>query len=65
MGRREGSITPDMLYYHTFGQVAPETPVAITEMGLVADDATVLLERQDLVGRGIVNGALCFLAGSD
>jgi hypothetical protein len=45
--------------------VAPETPVAIIEMGFVADDATILLERQDLVGRGIVNGVLCFLAGSD
>jgi len=45
--------------------VAPETPVAIIEMGFVADDATILLERQDLVGRGIVRGVLCFLAGSD
>jgi N-acetylmuramoyl-L-alanine amidase len=65
LGRHEGSITPDMRYYHTFRRIAPETPGAIIEMGFMADDATLLLERQELVAQGIVNGILCFLEGSD
>jgi N-acetylmuramoyl-L-alanine amidase len=65
LDRHERSVTPDMLYYHTFRRIAPETPGAIIEMGFMADDATLLLEEQDLVAQGIVNGILCFLEGSD
>ena len=65
LSRHEGSITPDMLHYHTFRRIAPETPGAIIEMGFMADDATILLEGQDLVAQGIVNGILCSLEGSD
>jgi N-acetylmuramoyl-L-alanine amidase len=63
--RHEGSITPEMLYYHTFWRIAPETPGAIIEMGFMADDADVLLEGQELAAQGIVSGILCFLGGSD
>jgi N-acetylmuramoyl-L-alanine amidase len=65
LGRHEGSITPDMRYYHSFRRIAPETPGAIIEMGFMADDATLLLERQELVAQGIVKGILCFLERSD
>jgi N-acetylmuramoyl-L-alanine amidase len=65
LARHEGSVTPDMLYYHTFRRIAPETPGAIIEIGFMADDAAVLLEQQDLVAEGIVNGILCFLEGND
>ncbi len=65
LGRHEGSITADMRYYHTFRRIAPQTPGAIIEMGFMADDATMLLEKQDLVAQGVVNGILCFLEGSD
>ena len=65
LARHEGSVTSDMLYYHTFRRIAPETPGAIIEMGFMADDAAILLEQQDLVADGIVNGILCFLGGND
>jgi N-acetylmuramoyl-L-alanine amidase len=65
LARHEGSVTPDMLYYHTFRRIASETPGAIIEMGFMADDAVILLEEQDLVAQGIVNGIRCFLEGSD
>jgi len=65
LDRHEGSITPDMLYYHTFRRIAPETPGAIIEMGFMADDAAILLGEQDLVAQGVVNGILCFLEESD
>ncbi len=58
------SITPDMHGYHVFGEVAPETPAAIIEMGFMADDAELLRHRQDTVAQGIVAGIECFLERS-
>lgn len=59
----EGSITPDMTRYHTFYEMAPETPGAIIEVGFMLADRDLLLYRQDLVAQGIVEGILCFLRG--
>jgi len=58
------SITLDMRGYHAFGEVAPETPAAILEMGFMADDAELLRHRQDIVAQGIVAGIECFLERS-
>jgi len=58
------SITPDMHGYHVFGEVAPETPAVIIEMGFMADDAELLRHRQDIIAQGIVAGIECFLEGS-
>ncbi len=58
------SITIDMHGYHVFGEVAPETPAVIIEMGFMADDAELLRDRQEVVAQGIVAGIECFLEGS-
>ncbi len=58
------SITLDMHGYHVFGEVAPETPAVIIEMGFMADDAELLRHRQDRVAQGIVAGIECFLERS-
>jgi N-acetylmuramoyl-L-alanine amidase len=56
-----GSITSDMTHYHLFYDVAPETPAAIIEVGFMLADREILLNRQDLVAQGIIDGILCFL----
>jgi N-acetylmuramoyl-L-alanine amidase len=57
----EGSITTDMTHYHTFYEIDPRTPGAIVEVGFMLADRDLLLNRQDLVAQGIVEGILCFL----
>ncbi len=59
------SITEHMTYYHAFRKIALDTPGAIIEMGFMLDDRYVLLNRQHLVARGIVNGIVCFLEGGE
>jgi N-acetylmuramoyl-L-alanine amidase len=60
-----GSITPDMTHYHVFYDIDPETPAAIIEVGFLAADRDLLLNRQDLVAQGIVDGLLCFLENEE
>ena len=60
-----GSITPDMTHYHVFYDIDPETPAAIIEVGFLAADRDLLLNRQDLVAEGIVDGLLCFLESEE
>ena len=57
------SITIDMHGYHVFGEVAPETPAAIIEMGFMFDDAQLLMNDQERVAEGVVAGIRCFLEG--
>ena len=57
----EGSITLDMTRYHTFYEIDPRTPGAIIEVGFMLADRDLLLDRQDLVADGIVEGILCFV----
>lgn len=59
----EGSITPDMTRYHTFYEIDPSTPGAIIEVGFMLADRDLLLNRQDLIAQGIVEGILCFAEG--
>jgi N-acetylmuramoyl-L-alanine amidase len=55
------SITDNMTDYHAFNQIDPSTPGAIIETGFLLDDRTLLLERPQVVARGIAAGILCFL----
>jgi len=59
----EGSITYDMLHYHTFYEIDPNTPGAIIEVGFMLADRALLTQRPDLVAQGIVDGIRCFLEG--
>jgi len=59
----KGSVTPDMTQYHTFYEIDPGTPGAIIEIGFLLADRDLLLNRQDLVAQGIVEGIVCFLEG--
>ncbi len=59
--RHENSITDDMRVYHAFRKIDRRTPGAIIEMGFMADDRQLLLNRQDVAAQGIFNGILCFL----
>lgn len=54
-------LTYDMTEYHTFGEVAIDTPTAIIEIGFLRNDRAFLTEQQDLIAQGIVNGIRCFL----
>ncbi len=59
--RHDYSITPDMHGYHAFLKIDPETPAAIIEMGFLAADRYILVNRPDKLAEGIVAGLLCFL----
>jgi N-acetylmuramoyl-L-alanine amidase len=59
----EGSITYDMLQYHTFYEIDPNTPGAIIEVGFMLADRALLTQRPDLVAQGIIDGIQCFLEG--
>jgi len=59
----EGSITEDMQRYHSFYDVAPETPAAIIEIGFMKLDRQLLTEQPDLVAQGIIDGLVCFIEG--
>ncbi len=58
-------LTYDMTEYHTFDEVAIDTPTAIIETGFMGNDRAFLTERQDLIAQGIVNGIRCFLLPDD
>jgi N-acetylmuramoyl-L-alanine amidase len=59
--RHDYSITPDMHGYHAFLRIDPQTPGAIIEMGFMAADRDMLVNRPDTLAAGIVAGLLCFL----
>ncbi len=59
--RHDYSITPDMHGYHAFLRIDPQTPGAIIEMGFMAADRDILVNRPDTLAAGIVAGLLCFL----
>ncbi len=54
-------LTFDMTDYHTFGEVAVDTPTAIIELGFMRNDRSILLNQQSLIAQGISNGIRCFL----
>lgn len=57
------SITHDMLQYHAFGEVDPRTPAVILELGFLNLDRDLLVNGQDRVAAGILEGLSCFLEG--
>ena len=59
--RHDYSITPDMHGYHAFLKIDPQTPGAIIEMGFLAADRDMLVNRPDTLAAGVVAGLLCFL----
>ncbi|HEY4689370.1 MAG TPA: N-acetylmuramoyl-L-alanine amidase [Anaerolineae bacterium] len=61
LGFHESSITPDMTSYHTFDEVAPDTPAAIIETGFLYLDRPILNGQPDRVADGIAEGIICFL----
>ncbi len=58
---RHTGITYDMTEYHTFGEVAIDTPTAIIELGFLRNNRDFLLGQQTLIAQGIANGIRCFL----
>jgi len=58
----KNSITPDMTAYHSFYEIAPDTPGAIIETGFLRLDRAILTQRADLVAQGIVDGLMCYLS---
>jgi N-acetylmuramoyl-L-alanine amidase len=58
---RHPGVTEDMSNYHTFREVNALTPAAIIEIGFMLADRDLITNQQDVVARGIANGALCFL----
>jgi N-acetylmuramoyl-L-alanine amidase len=57
------SVTPDMTSYHSFYEIAPDTPGAIIETGFLHLDRVILTQHADIVAQGIVDGLMCFLSG--
>lgn len=55
------TITHDMLGYHAFGRIDPQTPAAILEMGFMGGDQQLLTTQPDAVAQGIADSLLCFL----
>lgn len=54
------TITRDMREYHAFQEVHPDTPAVIIETGFLGGDYDLLVNRPQVVGRGIAMGVLCF-----
>lgn len=60
---RRFSLTVDMTDYHTFREINSLTPAAILELGFMRGDRDLLVNRQELIAEGIIEGILCFLNG--
>jgi len=54
-------LTFDMTAYHTFSEVAVDTPTAIIELGFLRNNRDVLTGRQGDLALGVANGIRCFL----
>ncbi|GAB5493295.1 MAG: hypothetical protein Phog2KO_35100 [Phototrophicaceae bacterium] len=60
---RRFSLTVDMTDYHTFREINSLTPAAILELGFMRGDRDLLVNQQDVMASGIIEGILCFLNG--
>jgi N-acetylmuramoyl-L-alanine amidase len=58
------SITFDMTEYHAFGEIDPETPAAIIELGVMDADRDLLTNNSYAVAQGVARGIACFLEGN-
>lgn len=61
LARDLNHITQDMLAYHAFYEIAPQTPAVIMEIGYMGGDRRLLTRQQPKVARGVVAGIICFL----
>ncbi|HLF26036.1 MAG TPA: N-acetylmuramoyl-L-alanine amidase [Anaerolineae bacterium] len=61
LGFHANSITPDMTSYHSFSEVAPDTPAAIIEVGFLHLDRGFLTGQPDRAAAGIADGIVCFV----
>lgn len=59
---RHTGLTEDMTFYHTFGEISDDTPVAIIEIGFMFADRQILTQGQDQISTGIANGISCFVS---
>jgi N-acetylmuramoyl-L-alanine amidase len=59
------TITKDMTNSHTFNEINTDTTAAIIETGFMNLDHQILVERTDLIARGISQGILCFIRNED
>jgi len=55
------NLTYDMTDYHTFSEVAVDTPTAVIELGFMRNNRDMLPQHQDLLAQGVANGIRCFL----
>ncbi|MEM7126465.1 MAG: N-acetylmuramoyl-L-alanine amidase [Chloroflexota bacterium] len=55
------TLTHDMLEYHAFRRVAPQTPAIILEMGFLGGDGELLSGQGYRVARGITGSVHCFM----
>ncbi|MGB7536941.1 MAG: N-acetylmuramoyl-L-alanine amidase [Anaerolineales bacterium] len=60
LSNHPGSVTWDMTGYHSFSEVAADTPAAIIEMGFLYLDRNFLTQHADLAAQGVADGILCF-----
>ena len=60
LGYHEGSITPDMTFYHGFDELAA-TPAAIIETGFLNLDYEFLTKRPEVAAQGIIDGIICYV----
>lgn len=59
--RRDGQ-TLHMTDYHRFDEVSAQTPAVVIELGFMLGDRDVLMNQQDTVAQGLIEGILCFIA---
>jgi len=58
-----GSVTRDMTQYHSFSEIAPETPAAIIETGFLNLDRPILTQEPYRVAQGVIDGVICYVRG--
>jgi N-acetylmuramoyl-L-alanine amidase len=61
LAHHPNTITHDMLNYHAFRTIDPQTPAAIIELGFLGGDQELLRQRPEVAARGVVESILCFL----
>jgi N-acetylmuramoyl-L-alanine amidase len=54
------TITHNMIDYHAFRRIDPHSPALILEVGFIGGDQKLLVQRPDLIARGITTSIRCF-----
>jgi len=57
------SITYDMTQYHSFREIATQTPGVIIELGFMFADREFLTTQPDVAAQGVIDGILCYIDG--